>query len=111
MADKREFIVDNRREDVSWINSLSETEIDVLIGLKDIAIQRVKVIGHESLGNKFDLKTLRALSHVLTKHVSGQVSDDLQLTGVDKLKELMGGDSLLKLNQEREDRNINQREK
>ncbi|KAL9239944.1 hypothetical protein vseg_014215 [Gypsophila vaccaria] len=107
MAEKRVFIGDNRPEDVRWLHSLSEAEIDLLMGLKDIALQRAKVIGHPSLADKFDLKMLRALSYILMQHVKGQVSD-LQLTGVDKLKEMLEGGNLLKLDLEGLDGDINQ---
>ncbi|XP_074284685.1 uncharacterized protein LOC141609803 [Silene latifolia] len=94
--DNQVFIGDNRPEDVSWLHSLSESEIDLLISLKDIVVQRAKVVGHESLADKFDLKMLRALGFILIQHVKGQISD-LQLTGVDKLKEMLEGCNLLKL--------------
>ncbi|KAG7960127.1 hypothetical protein I3843_10G106800 [Carya illinoinensis] len=51
----------NRLEDVTWLCSLSESELDMLISLKIMLIQRAKVIGHESLAENFDLKMLRAL--------------------------------------------------
>jgi len=34
---------------------------DMLISLKMLVLQRAKVIGHESLAKKFDLKMLRAM--------------------------------------------------
>lgn len=34
---------------------------DMLISLKSLVLQRAKVIGHEGLAQKFDLKMLRAL--------------------------------------------------
>ncbi|KAH9621226.1 hypothetical protein KSS87_004561, partial [Heliosperma pusillum] len=60
--DKLISIEDNRPEDVRWLLSLSEPELDLLITLKELALQRAKVIGLENLANKFDLKILRALS-------------------------------------------------
>ncbi|KAK9684145.1 hypothetical protein RND81_10G189700 [Saponaria officinalis] len=107
MEDKRVLIGDNHHEDVRWLHSLSEPEIDLLIGLKDIAVQRAKVIGQERLSDKFDLKLLRALSYILMQHVKGQLSN-LQLTGVDKLKEMLEGGNLLKLDLERQDEDNNQ---
>ena len=38
----------------------------MLINLKRLAIQRSKVIGHEELADKFDLKTLRCLGAVFS---------------------------------------------
>ncbi|KAH9618201.1 hypothetical protein KSS87_001613 [Heliosperma pusillum] len=102
--DTQVFIGDNRPEDVSWLHSLSESEIDLLISLKDIAVQRAKVVGHESLAHKFDLKMLRALSYILMQNVKGQISD-LQLTGADKLKEMLEGCNLLKLDLEDSNQN------
>lgn len=40
-----------------WLNCY-----DLLIGLKVLIQQRAQKIGHESLANNFDLKTIRALS-------------------------------------------------
>lgn len=34
---------------------------DFLISIKMLVLQRAKVIGHEDLAEKFDLKTLRAI--------------------------------------------------
>ncbi|XP_019250159.1 PREDICTED: uncharacterized protein LOC109229238 isoform X3 [Nicotiana attenuata] len=62
MKDLRAILGNNRIEDVRWLCSLTESEIDLLIGLKVLIQQRAKKIGHESLANKFDLKTLRALN-------------------------------------------------
>ncbi|KAH9792562.1 spc97/spc98 family of spindle pole body (sbp) component [Citrus sinensis] len=60
VKEMNEILSKNRVEDVSWLCSLSESE-DMLISLKLLILQRAKVIGHEELANKFDLKTLRAL--------------------------------------------------
>ncbi|CAM8917290.1 unnamed protein product [Rhodiola kirilowii] len=51
----------NRIEDVNWLCSLSESELDMLISLKKLVIQRAKVIGNPKLASKIDLKMLRAL--------------------------------------------------
>ncbi|XP_077220444.1 uncharacterized protein LOC143854383 isoform X5 [Tasmannia lanceolata] len=48
-------------EYMAWLSSLSHSELDMLISLKQMAIQRAKVIGCQSMGNKFDVKILRAL--------------------------------------------------
>ncbi|RVW91667.1 hypothetical protein CK203_024252 [Vitis vinifera] len=51
----------NRLEDVNWLCSLYDSELDMLISLKMMVLRRAKVIGHEDLAEKFDLKLLRAL--------------------------------------------------
>ncbi|XP_074286494.1 uncharacterized protein LOC141611773 isoform X2 [Silene latifolia] len=65
--DKLVSIGDNRPEDVRWLLSLSEPELDLVISLKELALQRAKVVGHENLAYKFDLKILRALSSVVCR--------------------------------------------
>ncbi|XP_028770552.1 uncharacterized protein LOC114727931 isoform X2 [Neltuma alba] len=57
------FIKD-RPEDVSWLCSLSTSEIDMLINLKLYVRHRAKMIGYEELAEKFDLKVLRAIDAV-----------------------------------------------
>lgn len=51
----------NEIEDVQWLCSLSEPELDLLIGLKMMVIRRAKQVGHKSLAKHFNLKTLRGL--------------------------------------------------
>ncbi|KAJ7942847.1 Gamma-tubulin complex component protein, partial [Quillaja saponaria] len=70
-----EFLGETKLEDVRWLCSLSESELDFLICLKMLVIQRSKVIGHAELANKFDLKTLRAMGLVLIEYVKLQVKD------------------------------------
>ncbi|KAG5628694.1 hypothetical protein H5410_000411 [Solanum commersonii] len=65
MKEQMAILGNNRIEDVRWLCSLTESELDLLIGLKVLIQQRAKKIGHKSLANKFDLKTLRALSEFL----------------------------------------------
>nr|XP_043626448.1 uncharacterized protein LOC122597924 [Erigeron canadensis] len=67
---------DNSIEDVRWLCSLSESELDLLISLKEMAIQRATFIGHKSLSDKFDLKMLRGLSFVLMKVFKEKLGDD-----------------------------------
>ncbi|XP_078151743.1 uncharacterized protein LOC144547014 [Carex rostrata] len=54
--------------DASWLSSLSEPELDLLISLKELAIMRSKFAGHRELANKFDLRMLRALGVILLEH-------------------------------------------
>ncbi|XP_057986081.1 uncharacterized protein LOC110639858 isoform X1 [Hevea brasiliensis] len=64
MDEVHEFLGNNRLEDVRWLCTLSESELDMLISLKMLVIQRAKVLGHKQLAMKFDLKMLRILDHV-----------------------------------------------
>ncbi|KAK4258378.1 hypothetical protein QN277_007834 [Acacia crassicarpa] len=68
------FIKD-RLEDVSWLCSLSEAEIDMLVNLKLCIIHRAKMIGHEELVKKFDLKVLRAIAFVSMEHLKEKVKN------------------------------------
>ncbi|CAN4113967.1 unnamed protein product [Withania somnifera] len=62
MKNQMAILGNNRIEDVRWLCSLTESELDFLIGLKVLIQQCAKKIGHESLANKFDLKSLRTLN-------------------------------------------------
>lgn len=62
-----------RVEDIAWLSSLSDSELDVLISLKKLVMQRAKVIGHENLIEKFDVKLLRALGVVLLEYIKERV--------------------------------------
>ncbi|KNA13544.1 hypothetical protein SOVF_115740 isoform B [Spinacia oleracea] len=94
--DEIKFIGNNHPEDVRWLCSLSESELDMLISLKKLVLRRAQAVGHESLVQKFDLKMLRALGFILMQHVSGRVND-LQLTDLAVPKDLFDGCTLLKL--------------
>ncbi|XP_044509466.1 uncharacterized protein LOC123228218 [Mangifera indica] len=62
LNDIKEVLNKNRIEDASWLCSLSESELlEMLICLKLLVLQRAKIVGHEELADKFDLKMLRAL--------------------------------------------------
>ncbi|CAJ1932586.1 unnamed protein product [Sphenostylis stenocarpa] len=56
---------ETRVEDIAWLCSLSESEIDVLISLKLLIIQRAKMIGCKEMAKKFNLKMIRAIGRVL----------------------------------------------
>ncbi|XP_077220436.1 uncharacterized protein LOC143854383 isoform X2 [Tasmannia lanceolata] len=60
-------------EYMAWLSSLSHSELDMLISLKQMAIQRAKVIGCQSMGNKFDVKILRALGVMLREYIKERV--------------------------------------
>ncbi|XP_054791120.1 uncharacterized protein LOC129296563 [Prosopis cineraria] len=67
--------INDRPEDVSWLCSLSESEIDMLINLKLLILHRAKRIGHVQLAEKFDLKVLRAIAFILIEYLKEQLKD------------------------------------
>ncbi|XP_022715420.1 uncharacterized protein LOC111274780 [Durio zibethinus] len=73
--EKEEIFGNNSIEDVSWLCSLSESELDLLISLKKLALKRASVIGHVQLAKKFDLKMLRALGFILMECLKEKVKD------------------------------------
>ncbi|KAL6974871.1 hypothetical protein U1Q18_007797 [Sarracenia purpurea var. burkii] len=79
---EEDFLGDNRIEDVHWLCSLSESELDMLITLKKMVFQRAKVVGHEALAKKFDLKMLRALGFILMEHLKGELKDASVIPGL-----------------------------
>lgn len=80
---KDEMIGNDLIEDIRWLCSLSESELDLLMRLKKMVIQRASFIGHGFLANKFDLKMLRDLSFVLMEVLKEQLGDIPELC-VDK---------------------------
>ncbi|XP_027100830.2 uncharacterized protein [Coffea arabica] len=70
-----DMLGNNDIEDVRWLCSLSESELDMLIALKMLAMRRAKVIGHPSLAKEFDLKKLRHLSLTMMEHLKEQLED------------------------------------
>ncbi|RWR84946.1 Spc97 / Spc98 family of spindle pole body SBP component [Cinnamomum micranthum f. kanehirae] len=64
-----------RPEDVAWLSSLSDTELDMLISLKKLVIQRAKVTDYENLADKFDVKMLRALGVILLEYIRERVKN------------------------------------
>ncbi|XP_035545367.1 uncharacterized protein LOC109004735 isoform X2 [Juglans regia] len=98
MDEVKDILGGNRLEDVTWLCSLSESELDMLISLKIMLIQRAKVIGHESLAENFDLKILRALGFILMEYLKGK-GKDLSL-GPDDPAAFMDHCKLLKCNVE-----------
>uniref|UniRef100_A0A2P2JK77 Uncharacterized protein MANES_02G204000 n=1 Tax=Rhizophora mucronata TaxID=61149 RepID=A0A2P2JK77_RHIMU len=96
MEEAQEVLGNNSLEDASWLCSLSETELDMLISLKMLVLQRARVIGHNKLAEKFDLKMLRALAFVLMEHLKGKFEDLPQIPGLTKCTPFMDGCNLLK---------------
>ncbi|CAH2067989.1 unnamed protein product [Thlaspi arvense] len=90
MEQLTEILKNNRTEDITWFCSLSESEVDLLISLKKLAIERAKRSDHEELAGQFDLKTLRALGLVVMEHVRKRVQVDTCLVpcAVQQLKAL-----------------------
>ncbi|KAF3776010.1 hypothetical protein EJ110_NYTH49297, partial [Nymphaea thermarum] len=54
-----------RPEDVAWLSSRSDSDLDMLIRIKETVIERAKFVGCEEWGVKFSLKMLRAIDLVL----------------------------------------------
>ncbi|KAI3461145.1 hypothetical protein Pfo_017808 [Paulownia fortunei] len=73
--DEKIVLGNNDIDDVRWLCSLTESELDLLMGLKHMVNMRAKKIGHEALAKKFDLRMLRALSFIFMEHLKGQLKD------------------------------------
>ncbi|CAA3022479.1 uncharacterized protein LOC111400869 isoform X1 [Olea europaea subsp. europaea] len=81
--DEQSILGNNHIEDVRWLCSLPESELDFLMGLKTLIHQRAKKIGHEALVKKFDLQTLRALSFVLMENLKGELKELSATSGIE----------------------------
>ncbi|KAK2357298.1 hypothetical protein QL285_094585 [Trifolium repens] len=66
---------ETRVQDVAWICSLSESEMDFMISLKLLITQRAERIGCKNLADRFDLKTIRAIAFVLIENLKAEVKD------------------------------------
>ncbi|CAN0899572.1 hypothetical protein LINGRAHAP2_LOCUS20351 [Linum grandiflorum] len=84
MVGVSELIENNRIDDVQWLCSLSESELDVLISLKKMVVRRAMAIGHEELAEKVGLKLLRALGLVVMEHFREKIKDLPPVPGLDK---------------------------
>lgn len=73
-----EILGNNSLEDLTWLCSLSESELDMLISLKMLVIQRAKMAGYDELSQKFDLKMIRALED--GKKMLSEIKRDEKLT-------------------------------
>ncbi|XP_043701578.1 uncharacterized protein LOC122652018 [Telopea speciosissima] len=93
--DSDEIFGKNRPEDVCWLYSLSDSELDLLISLKMLAIHRAKIIGHEDLADKFDLKMLRALGYILMEYLNGCCKNSSATSSLTKSSALLDGSKLL----------------
>ncbi|KAB2060890.1 hypothetical protein ERO13_A10G046700v2, partial [Gossypium hirsutum] len=72
---EEEILGNNSIEDISWLCSLSESELDFLISLKKLAVKRAIAIGHVQLPNKFDLMVLQAPGFILMECLKEKVKD------------------------------------
>ncbi|XP_073050000.1 uncharacterized protein [Primulina eburnea] len=79
--DKQSVLGNNDIDDVRWLCSLTESELDLLMGLKNLVHLRAKKIGHEDLSEKFDLQMLRTLSFYFMENLEGRLKDLLGPTG------------------------------
>ncbi|KAA8540249.1 hypothetical protein F0562_024188 [Nyssa sinensis] len=95
---KEDILGDNQIEDVRWLCSLSESELDMLISLKKMIIRRANIIGHDALVKKFDLKMLRALGFILMEYLNGQIKDMADIPGLAESSAILDGCNLLKRN-------------
>ncbi|MCL7038482.1 hypothetical protein MKW94_001062 [Papaver nudicaule] len=81
-----DILQENHPQDVLWLSLLSEKELDVLILLKSLVIERAKYVGHEHVANKYDLKMLRKLYCRLMKHLKGRIERTPSISGTELLK-------------------------
>ncbi|PPS16119.1 hypothetical protein GOBAR_AA04461 [Gossypium barbadense] len=88
--EKEETLGNTNIEDANWLCSLSESELDLLISLKKLALKRASAIGHVQLAKKFDLKMLRALG------TSQKVKDLSVIPGMDENATFLDSSNLLK---------------
>ncbi|EPS64573.1 hypothetical protein M569_10210, partial [Genlisea aurea] len=57
--DERSILGDNDVDDVHWLCSLSESEIDLLIALKSVIKNCAEATGQHDLASKFNLRMVR----------------------------------------------------
>ncbi|EYU35926.1 hypothetical protein ABFS83_14G220600 [Erythranthe nasuta] len=81
--DKQIALGNNDIDDVRWLCSLTESELDLLMGLKHMANMRAQKIGHESLAKNFNLRMLRELSFIFMEHLKGQLKDVQEASAFD----------------------------
>ncbi|CAL5197017.1 unnamed protein product [Lathyrus oleraceus] len=77
---------ETRVQDVDWICSLSESEIDFMISLKLLITKRAERIGCKNLADRFDLKTIRAIEVKETSLVPDSVKSTAFLDACNILK-------------------------
>ncbi|KAI9072311.1 hypothetical protein K1719_045724 [Acacia pycnantha] len=94
------YFIKDRSEDVSWLCSLSEAEIDMLVNLKLCIIHRAEMIGHEELVKKFNLKVLRAIAFVSMEHLKEKVKNSSLTLDAVNLAALLDTCNLLRCDHE-----------
>ncbi|KAL3850154.1 hypothetical protein ACJIZ3_012036 [Penstemon smallii] len=80
---ERSILGNNDIDDVRWLCSLTESELDLLMGLKNLVRLRAKKVGHEDLSKIFDLKMLRELSVIFMKDLKERLKDIPVTSGFD----------------------------
>lgn len=96
MDEVQEILGNNSLEDVTWLCSLSESELDMLIGLKMLVVQRARTLGCEESSRKFDLKMLRSLGLILMEYLKEKVKDKSCVPDLAELVPLIDCSNLLK---------------
>ncbi|CAH9094356.1 unnamed protein product [Cuscuta epithymum] len=67
----------NGVDDIKWLCSLNETELDFLMSLKVMLLRRAKQMGSKALAKKFDLKFLRALGFIFINKLKGHLQSSI----------------------------------
>ncbi|KAI4375555.1 hypothetical protein MLD38_013411 [Melastoma candidum] len=88
----------NSPSDAAWLCSLTESELDFLVSLKTLVIQRAENMGVAFLAERFDLKMLRALGLLLMDHLQGNIRDLPDNPELAALASHLDACNLLKLN-------------
>ncbi|KAJ6799049.1 uncharacterized protein M6B38_307625 [Iris pallida] len=90
---------DNRQcEDMEWLSTLSEPELDFLISLKELATRRAKNVGYKDRDNKFDVRMLRALGFILLEYFKERVKGSSEIPDSDEMLRLLRENGLSSLN-------------
>nr|CAB3469455.1 unnamed protein product [Digitaria exilis] len=76
-------------EDKRWLQTLSEPELDLLIGLKELAVTRASNAGHPHLADRvFHLRALRALAFVLLEECKERLRQASSVNNTSMLERL-----------------------
>ncbi|KAJ6846240.1 uncharacterized protein M6B38_279355 [Iris pallida] len=98
-SDMEEKSGDNRqREDMEWLSTLSEPELDFLISLKELATRRAKNVGYKDHENKFDVRMLRGLGFILLEYVKEQIKSSTEIPDSDEMLRLLNESGLSAMN-------------
>uniref|UniRef100_A0A453TDM9 Gamma-tubulin complex component n=3 Tax=Aegilops tauschii subsp. strangulata TaxID=200361 RepID=A0A453TDM9_AEGTS len=69
-------------EESRWLAALSESELDLLVSLKLLAVKRAETSGRPHLADAFDLRTLRALGVVLLEDFKQRLREETSLDAI-----------------------------